>query len=109
MTPDQVEDLCYRLGRAISLSVISATSSERVEDQAIAAMDNAWKELASRINKYNQHKLNPLLVDLAKEIVEDYTGWLDDQNDPPSLRGGFVHPGKSALRMARMVLSEDQK
>lgn len=40
----------------------------------------------------------------AHAIFEDYAAWERDQDEPPTLREGFLHPGARALTLARLVL-----
>lgn len=45
----QIRDIAVQLGRAISLSCIAAVARPSIEDEAIAAMDRAWIDLADKI------------------------------------------------------------
>lgn len=40
----------------------------------------------------------------ANAIFAEYEAWERDQDEPPSLREGYLHPGSRALTLARLVL-----
>lgn len=44
-----LREIARLVGRAISLSVISAMASDRIEDHAIEKMDEAWTLLADKV------------------------------------------------------------
>lgn len=43
-----VRRIAVRLGRALALTIMAAQTNERMEDEAIAAMDRAWEHFADK-------------------------------------------------------------
>lgn len=48
--------------------------------------------------------MNSLLVSKAERILHQRDKWLQDRNDPPSLRDGWSYPGDEAIELAQLVI-----
>lgn len=49
---EDFREVAVQLGHAIGLSVIAGTCKSSVEDEAIAAADKAWTELADKVIEF---------------------------------------------------------
>lgn len=46
---EPVREAAVLIGRALCLTIVAARASSRVEDEAIEAMDNKWRQVADKL------------------------------------------------------------